>query len=64
MPDDPSNAHRALKVLEESGLLKLKVNVRPASPKDIIENPKKINVRDATLSPQQYAAVTPKDVKP
>ncbi|WP_236144404.1 MetQ/NlpA family ABC transporter substrate-binding protein [Nostoc sp. CMAA1605] len=46
IPDDPSNAHRALKVLEESGLIKLKPNVRPASPKDIIENSKNIQIKE------------------
>ncbi|BBD57675.1 putative lipoprotein [Nostoc sp. HK-01] len=46
IPDDPSNAHRALKVLESSGLIKLKENVRPASPKDIIANPKNIQIKE------------------
>lgn len=46
IPDDVSNAHRALKVLEESGLIKLKPNVRPASPKDIITNPKNIQIKE------------------
>ncbi|MBD2451874.1 NLPA lipoprotein [Nostoc sp. FACHB-152] len=46
IPDDPSNAHRALKVLEASGLIKLKENVRPASPKDIIENSKNIQIKE------------------
>ncbi|MBD2495275.1 MetQ/NlpA family ABC transporter substrate-binding protein [Nostoc sp. FACHB-280] len=46
IPDDPSNAHRALKVLESSGLIKLKENVRPASPKDIVENPKNIQIKE------------------
>lgn len=46
IPDDPSNAHRALKVLEEGGLIKLKPNVRPASPKDITENPKNIQIKE------------------
>ncbi|BAZ33497.1 putative lipoprotein (plasmid) [Cylindrospermum sp. NIES-4074] len=46
IPDDVSNAHRALKVLEESGLIKLKPNVRPASPKDIIANPKNIQIKE------------------
>lgn len=46
IPDDPSNAHRALKVLEEAGVIKLKPNVRPASPKDIIDNPKNIQIKE------------------
>ncbi|WP_214431229.1 MetQ/NlpA family ABC transporter substrate-binding protein [Dendronalium phyllosphericum] len=46
IPDDPSNAHRALKVLEESGFIKLKPNVRPASPKNIVENPKNIQIKE------------------
>ncbi|XHR85190.1 MAG: MetQ/NlpA family ABC transporter substrate-binding protein [Gloeotrichia echinulata GP01] len=46
IPDDVSNAHRALKVLEEAGLIKLKPNVRPASPKDIIENPKNLQIKE------------------
>ncbi|GBE91407.1 MetQ/NlpA family ABC transporter substrate-binding protein [Nostoc cycadae] len=46
IPDDPSNAHRALKVLESSGLIKLKENVHPASPKDIIANTKNIQIKE------------------
>ncbi|MFQ4143610.1 MetQ/NlpA family ABC transporter substrate-binding protein [Chlorogloeopsis sp. ULAP02] len=46
IPDDVSNAHRALKVLEEAKLIKLKPNVQPASPKDIIENPKNLQIRE------------------
>ncbi|MEH2448331.1 MAG: MetQ/NlpA family ABC transporter substrate-binding protein [Nostoc sp.] len=46
IPDDVSNAHRALKVLEESGVIKLKPHVRPASPKDIIENTKNIQIKE------------------
>lgn len=46
IPDDPSNSHRALKVLEESGLIKLKPDVRPASPKDIIANSKNIQIKE------------------
>ncbi|MEH2465402.1 MetQ/NlpA family ABC transporter substrate-binding protein [Nostoc sp.] len=46
IPDDVSNAHRALKVLEESGLIKLKPNVQPASPKDIIANPKNLQIKE------------------
>lgn len=46
IPDDVSNAHRALKVLESTGLIKLKPNAEPASPKDIIENPKNITIKE------------------
>ncbi|BAY08956.1 putative periplasmic protein [Calothrix sp. NIES-2098] len=46
IPDDISNAHRALKVLEEAKLIKLKPNSQPASPKDIIENPKNLLIKE------------------
>ena len=46
IPDDVSNAHRALKVLEEAKVIKLKPNVQPASPKDIIENPKNLQIKE------------------
>ncbi|QIR35943.1 hypothetical protein HCG51_03665 [Tolypothrix sp. PCC 7910] len=46
IPDDISNAHRALKVLEEAKLIKLKPNAQPASPKDIIENPKNLQIKE------------------
>ncbi len=46
IPDDVSNAHRALKVLESTGLIKLKPDAKPASPKDIIENPKNITIKE------------------
>lgn len=46
IPDDPSNAHRALKLLEEANLIKLKPNVTPASPLDIISNPKNLQIKE------------------
>jgi D-methionine transport system substrate-binding protein len=46
IPDDVSNAHRSLKVMEEAGLIKLKSNVKQASPKDIIENPKNLQIKE------------------
>jgi len=46
IPDDVSNAHRALKVMEEAGLIKLKPNVQPASVKDIIDNPKNLQIKE------------------
>ena len=46
IPDDISNAHRALKVLEEAKLIKLKPNAQPASPKDVIENPKNLQIKE------------------
>jgi D-methionine transport system substrate-binding protein len=46
IPDDVSNEHRALKVMEEASLIKLKPNVQPANPKDIIENPKKLQIKE------------------
>jgi D-methionine transport system substrate-binding protein len=48
IPDDISNAHRALKVMEEAGLIKLKPNVFPASPLDIIENSKNLQIKEIT----------------
>jgi D-methionine transport system substrate-binding protein len=46
IPDDPSNAHRALKVLEEANLIKLKQNVTLFSPLDIIENQKNLQIKE------------------
>lgn len=47
IPGDINNAHRALKVIEEAGLIKLKTNAKSlASSKDIIENPKKLQVKE------------------
>lgn len=46
IPDDPSNAGRALVLLEQQGLIKLKTGVgAKATPKDIIENPKKLDIK-------------------
>lgn len=47
IPDDINNAHRALKVLEEAKLIKLKNNAGLlASVKDIVENPKKLTIKE------------------
>ncbi|GAA6623981.1 MetQ/NlpA family ABC transporter substrate-binding protein [Scytonema sp. NUACC26] len=46
IPDDVSNAHRALKVLEEAKLIELKPNVQPVSPKDITKNPKNLQIKE------------------
>lgn len=32
--------------MEEAGLIKLKANAQPANPKDIIENPKKLQIKE------------------
>jgi D-methionine transport system substrate-binding protein len=46
IPDDVSNANRALKVLESAGLIKLKPGVTVASVKDIVENPKNLQIKE------------------
>ncbi len=47
VPNDPSNEGRALRVLEASGLIKLKPEAGIlATPIDIIENPKKIEIKE------------------
>lgn len=47
IPDDITNAHRSLKLLEASGLLKLKNNAGIlASVKDIVENPKNLRIKE------------------
>lgn len=47
IPDDVSNANRALKVLESAKLIKLKDNPGGvASIKDIVENPKKLTIKE------------------
>lgn len=46
IPDDPSNAGRALALLAQQGLIKLKDGVGvKATPKDIVENPKKLEIK-------------------
>lgn len=47
VPNDPSNEARALQLLEANGLLKLKEGVGlEATPKDIVENPHHIEIRE------------------
>jgi D-methionine transport system substrate-binding protein len=47
IPDDINNAHRALKVLENAKLIKLKNNAGVlASAKDIVENPKNLTIKE------------------
>ncbi|MEH1944780.1 MAG: MetQ/NlpA family ABC transporter substrate-binding protein [Nostoc sp.] len=47
IPDDVSNANRALKVLESAKLIKLKDNPTGiANIKDIVENPKKLTIKE------------------
>lgn len=44
IPNDPTNGGRALKVLETTGLIKLKADAGIlATPNDIVENPKKLS---------------------
>ncbi|BAY49567.1 putative lipoprotein [Scytonema sp. HK-05] len=47
IPDDVNNAHRALKVLEDAKLIKLKKNAGVlASVKDVVENPKNLKIKE------------------
>lgn len=47
IPNDPANADRALHIMQQAGLLKLKdTHGDPATPFDIIENPKKLKIRE------------------
>ncbi|MCR8642068.1 MetQ/NlpA family ABC transporter substrate-binding protein [Paenibacillus sp. N1-5-1-14] len=60
VPNDPSNAGRALALLEKNGLIKLKDGVGiKATLKDIVDNPKKlkINELDAAMLPRTLADV-------
>lgn len=60
IPNDPSNAGRALMVLEKSGLIKLKPGVGiAATVLDIVENPKHIKIKEleAALIPRAIADV-------
>ncbi|WP_442600839.1 MetQ/NlpA family ABC transporter substrate-binding protein [Paenibacillus sp. KN14-4R] len=60
IPNDPSNAGRALALLEKNGLIKLKDGVGiKATLKDVVENPKnlKINELDAAMLPRTLADV-------
>jgi D-methionine transport system substrate-binding protein len=46
IPDDPSNAGRALNLLAQNGLITLKDGVGiKATPKDIVANPKKLDIK-------------------
>ncbi len=47
LPNDPTNGSRALKILEEEGIIKLKEGVSLPSVKDIAENPKNIDFIEA-----------------
>ena len=44
--NDPTNRHRALKLYEAAGLIKLKDGVENASPLDIVENPKNLEFKE------------------
>lgn len=44
IPNDPTNEGRALHLLEVAGLITLKKGVTNPTPKDVIENPKKIRL--------------------
>ncbi|QDY75917.1 MetQ/NlpA family ABC transporter substrate-binding protein [Streptomyces qinzhouensis] len=47
LPNDTTNEARALKLLEQNGLIKLKPGAgNEATPKDIAENPKKLNFKE------------------
>lgn len=51
VPNDPSNLARALILLEKQGLIKLKDNTNLFSTSlDIIENPKKLNIKEVDTS--------------
>lgn len=49
IPNNPSNEYRALTLLQQQGLIKLKdgITTYQATPKDIIENPKKLQFVEA-----------------
>lgn len=60
VPNDPSNEARALQLLQANGLIKLKDGVGlQATAKDIIENPKKIVIKEleAAMLPRSLADV-------
>lgn len=47
IPNDPANADRALHIMQQAGLLKLRdTKGDPASPFDIVENPKHLKIRE------------------
>ncbi|QDR78910.1 MetQ/NlpA family ABC transporter substrate-binding protein [Sporomusa termitida] len=60
IPNDPSNAGRALLLLDQAGLIKLKPGVgAAASVLDIVENPKNLKIKEleAALIPRAIADV-------
>lgn len=61
IPDDPSNTGRALALLAQQGLIKLKEGVGvKGTPADIVENPKKLNITlmNAEVLPRTLADTT------
>lgn len=61
IPDDPTNGGRALNLLAQSGLIKLKDGVGvKATPNDIVENPKKLTITqlNAEMLPTTLQDVT------
>ncbi len=52
IPNDAANEARALLLLQTAGLIKLKANFNPAqgSPIDVIENPKKIDIKPIQMA--------------
>lgn len=46
IPNDPSNGARALRILEENGVIKLKDGVELVSMQDIVENPKGLSFKE------------------
>ncbi|WP_082626088.1 MetQ/NlpA family ABC transporter substrate-binding protein [Weissella viridescens] len=46
IPNDPSNAQRALDLLEKAGLLKYNHNVKLPGAKDVTDNPKNIKIKE------------------
>jgi D-methionine transport system substrate-binding protein len=61
IPNDPTNGGRALVILEKAGLLKLKAGKGiSATPSDIVENPKKLEIieAEAAMLPRNLEDVT------
>lgn len=46
VPNDPSNESRALRILEKQGLLTFPADKELITPNDIIENPKKLQIKE------------------
>ena len=46
VPNDPTNENRALEILEQAGLIELSKSKGFKSPKDIINNPKKLKFKE------------------